>query len=122
MPTDPRRPVVCMDETDLQQLIGEVREPLPVEPGPDATRDRGLGRRSESTALSEDAVRSCDRARVAQKVEVEPLTGQPCGCGRAATRQDWARWIELVYMLERRYPEAELVLVRVNAERTESNR
>ena len=28
----PRRPVVCMDETH-KQLIGEVREPLPVEPG-----------------------------------------------------------------------------------------
>ena len=31
-PYDPRRPVVCMDETN-KQLIGEVREPLPVEPG-----------------------------------------------------------------------------------------
>ena len=29
---DPLRPVVCMDETH-KQLIGEVREPLPVEPG-----------------------------------------------------------------------------------------
>ena len=27
-PYDPRRPVVCMDES-LKQLIGEVREPLP---------------------------------------------------------------------------------------------
>ncbi len=31
-PSDPLRPVVCMDETN-KQLIGEVREPLPVEPG-----------------------------------------------------------------------------------------
>ena len=31
-PYDPRRPVVCMDETN-KQLIGEVREPLPVAPG-----------------------------------------------------------------------------------------
>ena len=31
-PTTPRRPVVCMDETN-KQLIGEVREPLPVAPG-----------------------------------------------------------------------------------------
>jgi hypothetical protein len=27
-PPDPQRPVVCLDET-FQQLIGEVREPLP---------------------------------------------------------------------------------------------
>ena len=31
-PRDPRRPVVCMDET-FKQLIGETREPLPPAPG-----------------------------------------------------------------------------------------
>ena len=31
-PPDPRRPVVCMDET-FKQLIGETREPLPPAPG-----------------------------------------------------------------------------------------
>jgi hypothetical protein len=31
-PLDPQRPVVCADET-FRQLIGEVREPLPVQPG-----------------------------------------------------------------------------------------
>src|SRR5207248_11581990 len=31
-PPDPRRPVVCMDET-FKQLVGEVREPLPPGPG-----------------------------------------------------------------------------------------
>ena len=31
-PYDPRFPVVCVDET-LKQLIGEVREPLPLRPG-----------------------------------------------------------------------------------------
>lgn len=31
-PYEPRRPVVCMDET-FKQLIGEVREPLPPAPG-----------------------------------------------------------------------------------------
>jgi hypothetical protein len=31
-PPDPQRPVVCVDET-FQQLIGEVREPLPAQPG-----------------------------------------------------------------------------------------
>ena len=32
-PYDPRRPVVCVDET-FKQLIGETREPLPPGPGP----------------------------------------------------------------------------------------
>ena len=32
-PTDPRRPLVCMDETS-KQLIGEIRVPLPAQPGP----------------------------------------------------------------------------------------
>ena len=31
-PPDPQRPVVCLDET-FRQLIGEVREPLPAQPG-----------------------------------------------------------------------------------------
>jgi len=31
-PHDPKRPVVCMDET-FKQLIGEVRDPLPCRPG-----------------------------------------------------------------------------------------
>ena len=31
-PQDPQRPLVCMDECP-KQLIGEVREPVPVEPG-----------------------------------------------------------------------------------------
>lgn len=31
-PLDPRRPVICFDESPLQ-LIGEVRQPIPAEPG-----------------------------------------------------------------------------------------
>src|SRR5829696_9076564 len=31
-PYDPKRPVVCLDET-FKQLIGETREPLPPRPG-----------------------------------------------------------------------------------------
>ena len=31
-PYDPKRPVVCLDET-IKQLIGEIREPLPLRPG-----------------------------------------------------------------------------------------
>ncbi len=32
LPHDPKRPVVCLDET-FKQLIGEVRQPLPMRPG-----------------------------------------------------------------------------------------
>jgi DDE superfamily endonuclease len=37
-PYDPSRPVVCVDEGG-KQLIGDVREPLPVRPGSPAKRD-----------------------------------------------------------------------------------
>jgi len=37
-PLDPRRPVVCVDEGG-KQLIGDVREPLPVRPGSPAKQD-----------------------------------------------------------------------------------
>ena len=89
----PRRPVVCMDETH-KQLIGEVREPLPVEPG-------------QPERVEHEYVRN----GVAQIfLEVEPLTGRShVEAGERRTRQDWARWIE--GMLERRYPEAERVVL-----------
>ena len=91
-PYDPRRPVVCMDETN-KQLIGEVRELLPV------VRPAG--------AIEHEYVRN----GVAQIfLEVEPLTGRShVEAGERRTRQDWARWIE--GMLERRYPEAERVVL-----------
>ncbi len=92
-PYDPRRPVICMDETN-KQLIGEVREPLPVAPG-------------RPQRVEHEYVRN----GVAQIfLEVEPLTGRSHvkACERR-TRQDWARWIE--GLLERRYPEAERVVL-----------
>ena len=91
-PYDPRRPVV-LDETN-KQLIGEVREPLPVAPG-------------HSERVEHEYVRN----GVAQIfLEVEPLTGRcHVEATERRTRQDWARWIE--GMLERRYPEAERVVL-----------
>ena len=88
-----RRPVVCMDETH-KQLIGEVREPLPVAPG-------------QPERVEHEYVRN----GVAQIfLEVEPLTGRcHVEATERRTRQDWARWIE--GMLERRYPEAERVVL-----------
>ena len=102
-PYDPRRPVVCMDETN-QQLIGEVREPLPVAPG-------------QPERIEHEYVRN----GVAQIfLEVEPLTGR-CHVEAAErrTRQDWARWIE---GLERRYPEAERVVLVLDNLNTPANR
>ena len=92
-PYDPRRPVVCMDETN-KQLIGEVHEPLPVEPGQPERVEHEYVRKGVAQIF----------------LEVEPLTGR-CHVEAAErrTRQDWARWIE--GMLERRYPEAERVVL-----------
>lgn len=42
-PLDPSRPVVCVDEGG-KQLIGDVREPLPVRPGSRAKQDYGYVR------------------------------------------------------------------------------
>ena len=68
-------------------------EPLPVAPGQPERVDEYV------------------RNGVAQIfVEVEPLTGRShVEAGERRTRQDWARWIE--GMLERRYPEAERVVL-----------
>ena len=87
-PYDPRRPVVCMDETN-KQLIGEVREPLPVEPG-------------QPERVEHEYVRN----GVAQIfVEVEPLTGRShVEAGERRTRQDWARWIEGMWRGDIRRP------------------
>ena len=38
LPYNPRHPVVCMDEKPYQ-LLGEVREPLPMKPGNDRKTD-----------------------------------------------------------------------------------
>jgi hypothetical protein len=43
-PYDPTRPVVCFDESP-RQLIAEVREPIPVEPGTPARYDTGYERK-----------------------------------------------------------------------------
>ena len=37
-PYDPKRPVICIDET-FKQLIGDTRTPLPPRPGPRASAD-----------------------------------------------------------------------------------
>lgn len=43
-PYDPRRPLLCLDETS-KQLVGEVRSPLPAAPGRPAREDDEYERR-----------------------------------------------------------------------------
>ena len=90
---DAHFPVVCMDETS-RQLIGEVHEPIGLQPG-------------NPTRCEYEYVRN----GVAQIfLEVEPLTGRRhVEVSKRRTRQDWARWIR--DMLLTRYPEAERVVL-----------
>ena len=48
-PYDPQRPVVCFDET-ATQLLAEVREPLPVQPGRPRREDYEYRRAGSATA------------------------------------------------------------------------
>jgi hypothetical protein len=92
-PPDPQRPVVCLDET-FQQLIGEVREPLPAQPG---------------------AVERYDNVYVRNGVASVFLAFEPLGGWRhvriteTRRRIDWAHFVES--LLEGRYREAERVVL-----------
>jgi hypothetical protein len=81
-PYDPRRPVVCMDECS-KQLIGEVREPLPPQPGQVAKYDSEYERKGTANVF----------------MAVEPLAGQRTTqvTGRR-TRVDWARFVQMLLM------------------------
>ena len=92
-PYDPTRPVLCMDETN-KQLIGEVRDKIPIAPGQPERWEHEYVRNGVAQIF----------------LEVEPLAGrrhvEPT---QRRTRQDWARWIR--GMLEDRYPQAERVVL-----------
>jgi hypothetical protein len=88
-PYDPKRPVVCPDET-LKQLIGESREPLPPRPG---------------------AVERYDHVYVRNGVASLFLTREPLAGWRHVTatahrgRVDWARVVR--DLLDGRYRDAD---------------
>jgi DDE superfamily endonuclease len=92
-PYDPRRPVVCLDET-FKQLIGEVREPLP--PGP------GRVERYDSVYV---------RNGVANLfLAFEPLAGRrDVEVTDTRTRRDWAHFVR--GLVDGRYREAERVVL-----------
>ncbi len=91
LPYDPRYPVVCMDEAS-KQLIGEVRNPLPVAAGQPARYD------SENERLG-----VCN-----QFMFVEPLRGwRKVFVRQRRTMIDWALCIREI--LDVHYPDAEKV-------------
>jgi hypothetical protein len=87
LPYDPDYPVVCMDES-CKQLIGEVRESIPCEPGKPARVDDEYVRNGVAEIF----------------IEVEPLAGKRhVEITEHRTRKDWA-W-QIKQMLDERYPD-----------------
>lgn len=92
-PYDPSRPVVCMDEAS-KQLIGEVRRPLPVQPGQVAKYDSEYRRLGTANIF----------------MAMEPLAGRRrVRVTESRRRIDWAHFIR--HLLETVYTEAERVVL-----------
>ena len=93
-PHDPKRPVVCVDET-FKQLIGETREPLPMRPGTVERYDYVYTRNGVASLF----------------LACEPLAGwRHLAVMDHRCRRDWALFVRS--LLEGRYRAAEkLVLV-----------
>ena len=76
-PYDPAHPVVCMDEAS-KQLIAEVRQPLPAQPGRTAKYDSEYERRGTANFF----------------MAVEPLAGKrTVRVTDRRTKIDWAQFI-----------------------------
>ena len=97
-PLDPRCPLVCLDELP-KQLIGEVRQPLPAEPGRPERFDYLYVRNGVANIFCLS----------------EPLLGtREFSVTEHRTREDWARLIK--YVVDVRHPDADrIVLVLVSA-------
>lgn len=92
-PYDPQRPLVCLDECS-KQLIGEVREPLPPQPGQVAKYDSEYERKGTANVF----------------MAVEPLAGQrTTQVTERRTRADWARFVQMLLMTV--YPFAEKIVL-----------
>jgi hypothetical protein len=88
LPYDRGHPVICMDESS-KQLIGEVPESMPCEPGKPERVDDEYVRNGVAEIF----------------LEVEPLTGRRhVDVTEHRARMDWAWWIK--GMLDERYPDA----------------
>ena len=92
-PHDPRRPVVCMDEKPYQ-LLGQVRDPIPAEPGHDRKEDSEYVRHGTCSIF----------------VWVEPLRGwRRVDAQSHRTKIDWAGQVQ--HLLTHDYPDAETVVL-----------
>lgn len=92
-PHDPKRPVVCVDEGGTQ-LIGDVREPLPVRVGSPAERDSEYVRGGMANLF----------------VAVEPLAGWRCvRVTERKTSVDFARFLRV--LSGDHYPDADRIVL-----------
>lgn len=92
-PYDPKRPVVCLDET-FRQLVGEVREPLPPAPGRVERYDCMYVRNGTASLF----------------LAFEPLAGwRNVAVTDSRKRGDWARFVKA--LVEERYRDAEKVIL-----------
>jgi hypothetical protein len=92
-PYDPKRPMVCLDET-FKQLIGETREPLPARPGAVERYDHVYVRNGVASLF----------------LACEPLVGwRHVAVTEHRRRSDWAHFVR--DLLDGRYREAERVVL-----------
>jgi len=92
-PYDPKRPVVCLDETS-KQLIGEVQTPVPAAPGQVAQYDYEYVRNGVANLF----------------MIFEPLAGQrDVEVTDRRTKKDYAECLRKIS--DERYPEAEVVVL-----------
>ena len=92
-PYDPKRPVVCVDET-FKQLIGETREPLPPRPGSVERVDYVYPRNGVASLF----------------LACEPLAGwRHLDVTERRRRSNWAHFIRS--LLEGRYRQAEKIVL-----------
>jgi hypothetical protein len=92
-PNDPKRPVVCLDET-FTQLVGEAREPLPPAPGRVERYDCVYVRNGTASLF----------------LAFEPLAGwRHVAVADGRKRADWAAFVRA--LLEGRYRDAEKVVL-----------
>jgi hypothetical protein len=92
-PYDPRRPVVCLDETS-KQLIGEVRTSVPAAPGQVAHYDYEYIRNGVANIF----------------MIFEPLAGQrDVEITNRRTKKDWALCVRRI--ADEMYPDAEVIVL-----------
>jgi hypothetical protein len=92
-PYDPRRPQICMDETS-KQLLADIQEPLPTQPGQVKRIDYEYERNGTANLF----------------IFVEPLTGKrTVKVTERRTRIDWA--IAMRELSDDLYPDAEVIVL-----------